>query len=55
MLKFGELVKDVHPGLFVHSVYIEEDLDKDRRAGFVSIIHLKELRHITVPFVSMEI
>ena len=36
MLKFAELVKDVHPGIFVHSIYVEENLDSDQRAGFVS-------------------
>lgn len=40
MLKFAELVKDVHPGLFVHSIYIEENLDSDQRAGFVSFTGL---------------
>jgi palmitoyl-protein thioesterase len=36
MLEFQELVKQVHPGIFVHSVYIDRDLENDRRAGFVS-------------------
>lgn len=35
MLRFVSMVQDIHPGMFVHSVYIDEDLDKDRRAGFV--------------------
>ena len=35
MLEFINLIKDVHPGLFVHSVYIEEDLEADQKAGFV--------------------
>ncbi|KAG6920103.1 hypothetical protein DXG01_010171 [Tephrocybe rancida] len=34
MLEFASIIKDIHPGIFVHSVYIEEDLDKDRKAGF---------------------
>ncbi|TFK44545.1 Alpha/Beta hydrolase protein [Crucibulum laeve] len=34
MLEFASLIKDIHPGIFVHSIYIEGDLDKDRRAGF---------------------
>ncbi|KAJ7928596.1 palmitoyl-protein thioesterase [Mycena leptocephala] len=34
MLQFAEEIKTVHPGIFVHSIYIEEDLDKDRQAGF---------------------
>ncbi len=36
MLEFSNLVKGVHPGIFVHSIYIEENLDSDQRAGFVS-------------------
>ena len=35
MLEFINLIKDVHLGLFVHSVYIEEDLEADQKAGFV--------------------
>jgi hypothetical protein len=35
MLRFAEEIKTVHPGIFVHSIYIDEDLDEDRRAGFV--------------------
>ncbi|KAJ7251799.1 palmitoyl-protein thioesterase [Mycena haematopus] len=34
MLRFSEEIKTVHPGIFIHSIYIEEDLDKDRQAGF---------------------
>ncbi|KAK7051405.1 hypothetical protein VNI00_004905 [Paramarasmius palmivorus] len=34
MLDFADMIKEVHPGIFIHSVYIEEDLDKDRQAGF---------------------
>ncbi|KAF7315260.1 Palmitoyl-protein thioesterase [Mycena indigotica] len=34
MKQFAEEIKQVHQGIFVHSIYIEEDLDKDRRAGF---------------------
>ncbi|KAJ3713399.1 palmitoyl-protein thioesterase [Lentinula raphanica] len=34
MLEFVSMIKNVHPGIFVHSVYIEEELDKDRQAGF---------------------
>lgn len=35
MLQFASRIKEMHPGIFVHSIYIDEDLDKDRRAGFV--------------------
>ncbi|KAF8813660.1 alpha/beta-hydrolase [Phlegmacium glaucopus] len=34
MLHFKSMIQDIHPGIFVHSVYIDEDLDKDRDAGF---------------------
>ncbi|KAJ7497100.1 palmitoyl-protein thioesterase [Mycena latifolia] len=34
MLRFADEIKTVHPGIFIHSVYIDEDLDEDRRAGF---------------------
>lgn len=32
--EFASLIKDIHPGIFVHSVYIDQDQDKDTRAGF---------------------
>ena len=35
MVKFGELIEKIHPGIFIHSVYIEEDQEQDRRASFV--------------------
>jgi len=34
MLEFVSMIQGVHPGIFVHSVYIEEDLSSDQRAGF---------------------
>ncbi|KAJ6603123.1 palmitoyl-protein thioesterase [Mycena sp. CBHHK59/15] len=34
ILQFTEEIKKVHPGIYLHSVYIDEDLDNDRRAGF---------------------
>ncbi|KAG5646272.1 hypothetical protein DXG03_003868 [Asterophora parasitica] len=34
MLQFVELIKDIQPGIFVHSIYIAEELDQDRKAGF---------------------
>ncbi|TFY81625.1 hypothetical protein EWM64_g2390 [Hericium alpestre] len=34
MVEFQSMIKDIHPGIFVHSIYIEEDQDKDQRAGF---------------------
>ena len=35
MLEFMQLIKDMHPGIYIHSVYLREDLEEDRRAGFV--------------------
>lgn len=37
MLEFIEMMKEMHPGLFVHSVYISEKEDDDRKAGFVRL------------------
>jgi len=37
LLQFAEMVKELIPGIFVHLVYLEEDQDKDRQAGFVSL------------------
>ncbi|EIN11741.1 alpha/beta-hydrolase [Punctularia strigosozonata HHB-11173 SS5] len=34
MLEFIELIKETHPGIFIHSVYIEKDLEADRKAGW---------------------
>ncbi|KAJ2913467.1 hypothetical protein MD484_g6954, partial [Candolleomyces efflorescens] len=34
MLQFMDMIKDVHPGIFIHSVYIDPELDNDRKAGF---------------------
>jgi len=39
MLEFIDLIKDVHPGIFVHSVYIEQNLDSDQKAGFYGNLH----------------
>ena len=38
MLEFVQLIKEMHPGIFVHSVYIDEDLEADQKAGFVSLL-----------------
>jgi palmitoyl-protein thioesterase len=35
MAEFQALVSQVHPGIFLHSVYIDENQDNDRKAGFV--------------------
>ncbi|EIM81182.1 alpha/beta-hydrolase [Stereum hirsutum FP-91666 SS1] len=34
MVQFQDLIKEVHPGIFTHSIYIDPDLQEDRRAGF---------------------
>lgn len=38
MLEFMSLVRKIHPGLFIHSIYVEEDLEKDQRAGWVGLM-----------------
>lgn len=35
MNEFGNLIKGIHPGIFIHSIYIDEDVKEDQRAGFV--------------------
>ncbi|KAF8629203.1 hypothetical protein AX17_005788 [Amanita inopinata Kibby_2008] len=32
--QFASLVEDMYPGIFIHSIYIDDDAEKDRRAGF---------------------
>jgi len=34
IVEFGELIEKIHPGIFVYSVYIEEDQEQDRQATF---------------------
>jgi palmitoyl-protein thioesterase len=41
MLEFIEMIKETHPGIFVHSVYIENDMEADRKAGWVSVLHAR--------------
>ena len=38
MLEFMDLIKEMHPGLYIHSVYLDEDLEADQKAGFVRIV-----------------
>lgn len=33
---FMDEIKEIHPGIFTHAVYIMETEDEDRKAGFVS-------------------
>lgn len=42
MVQFESEVKKMHPGIFVHSVYIDQDANTDQRAGFVSDVFTKE-------------
>ncbi|KAJ7594746.1 palmitoyl-protein thioesterase [Mycena floridula] len=39
MLEFTSMIKEVHPGIFIHSVYIDQDLKQDREAGFYGKIN----------------
>ncbi|EEB97049.1 hypothetical protein MPER_03713, partial [Moniliophthora perniciosa FA553] len=41
MLEFQEMIKQVHPGIFIHSIFIEEDLDKDRLASFYGHVNVQ--------------
>lgn len=36
IVQFEHEVKSMHPGIFVHSVYIDRDANEDKRASFVS-------------------
>jgi palmitoyl-protein thioesterase len=31
----ADLIKETYPGTFVHSIFIDEDVGKDRNAGFL--------------------
>jgi hypothetical protein len=44
MLEFMGLIGEIHPGLFIHSVYVDEDLDKDQKAGWVRVYDAAKLR-----------
>ncbi|KAF9268794.1 palmitoyl-protein thioesterase [Marasmius fiardii PR-910] len=34
LLEFFNMIRRIHPGIFIHSIYIEKELDKDRQATF---------------------
>lgn len=38
MLEFMNLIKKVHPDIFIHSIYLDENLEEDRKAGWVRSI-----------------
>ena len=40
MLECMQTVRDMHPGIFIHSIYLHDSLEDDRRAGFVRPISL---------------
>jgi len=39
MVEFGEQIAEMHPGIFIHSVYVDEDQEQDRRAGFYGSVN----------------
>ena len=43
MRKFISLIQDIHRGIYVHSVRIDEDLGKDKQAGFVRDSSLNDI------------
>ena len=51
MVEFQDLIREVHSGIFIHSVRIEEALDKDREAGFVSALRSSSPR-VSLPLYS---
>ena len=47
ILEFASRIKEIHPGITIHSVYIDEDLERDRRAGFVRCLSCLLLEMLT--------
>ncbi|KAF5351780.1 hypothetical protein D9756_007423 [Leucocoprinus leucothites] len=39
MLEFMKLIGEIHPGIFIHSIYIHEDRGEERKAGFYGDIN----------------
>lgn len=39
MVQFQSIIAKMHPGIFIHSVYIDEDEKEDKRATFVRSLH----------------
>lgn len=52
MLEFMKLIGEVHPGIFIHSIYIYEDQGEDRKAGFYGNIN-EQLEIVTQQLVSI--
>ena len=40
MLEFMQLIREMHPGIFVHSVHIKDNIEEDQKAGWVRYTHL---------------
>ncbi|KIP10956.1 hypothetical protein PHLGIDRAFT_100544 [Phlebiopsis gigantea 11061_1 CR5-6] len=53
ILEFIQEVQDMHPGIFVHSIYLQEASDEDRKAGYFGNVNeqvefvAKQLNNIT--------
>ncbi len=45
MENFMARIEDIYPGIFIHSIYVDQDLGKDREATFVSIIQCRAISH----------
>lgn len=43
MLEFISLVRKIYPGIFIHSIYVDKDLDKDQKAGWVGLMHFMSI------------
>ena len=35
MLECMQEVRDIHPGIYIHSIFVDQNLEEDRKAGFV--------------------
>lgn len=49
MVQFESEVKTMHPGIFVHSVYIDQDANADKRAAIVSAVFCKKSHYKSFP------
>lgn len=47
MTEFIQLIKGIHPGIFVHSVYLNQDPQEDQKAGWVRMPHVLPERVVT--------
>ncbi len=43
MENFMARIEDIYPGIFIHSIYVDQDLEKDREATFASIIQCRTI------------